>query len=126
MVCSRYCKWDLGNDNLLIVGCEHEADDHVALWQRDELCVVCSRYRKWDLGNDIVLIARCEHDAVMYGPNNEVQFINVKSLNEWDSRVRTALPRMGLKRLFFRVFVSRNIRVTTMVRREKEQEQTSR
>ena len=88
--------------------------------------MVCSRYRKWDLGNDIVLIARCEHDAVMYGPNNEVQFINVKSLNEWDSRVRTALPRMGLKRLFFRVFVSRNIRVTTMVRREKEQEQTSR
>lgn len=49
-----------------------------------------NRYRKWDLGNDIVLIARCEHDAVMYGPNNEVQFINVKSLNEWDSRVRAA------------------------------------
>ena len=56
------------------------------------LCIKCVfmcalRYRKWDLGNDIVLIARCEHDAVMYGPNNEGQFINVKSLNEWDSRV---------------------------------------
>ena len=48
--------------------------------------LIC-RYRKWDLGNDIVLIARCEHDAVMYGPNNEAQFINVKSLNEWDSKV---------------------------------------
>ncbi|XP_076443201.1 eukaryotic translation initiation factor 3 subunit D-like [Babylonia areolata] len=57
--------------------------------QEDEETEVASvgyRYRKWDLGNDIVLIARCEHDAVMYGPNNEQQFINVKSLNEWDSR----------------------------------------
>ena len=46
-----------------------------------------SRYRKWDLGNDIKLVARCEHDAVMQGPNNEMQFINIKALNEWDSKV---------------------------------------
>lgn len=45
------------------------------------------RYRKWNLGNDIELIARCEHDAVAVGPNGEQQFINVKALNEWDSRV---------------------------------------
>lgn len=57
---------------------------------------MCFRYRKWDLGNDIVLIARCEHDAVMYGPNNEVQFINIKSLNEWDSRVMDTLPLVPL------------------------------
>jgi len=44
------------------------------------------RYRKWDLGNDIVLIARTEHDAVTHGPNNEIQYMNVKALNEWDSR----------------------------------------
>ncbi|KAL8593246.1 hypothetical protein ACOMHN_009900 [Nucella lapillus] len=54
--------------------------------EETEVASVGYRYRKWDLGNDIVLIARCEHDAIMYGPNNEVQFINVKSLNEWDSR----------------------------------------
>lgn len=47
------------------------------------------RYRKWDLDNGIELIARCEHDAVMNGPNGETQFINIKALNEWDSRVST-------------------------------------
>ena len=46
------------------------------------------RYRKWDLGNDIKLVARCETDAVAQGPNNEMQFINIKALNEWDSKVK--------------------------------------
>lgn len=45
------------------------------------------RYRKWDLGNGIVLVCRCEHDAGTYGPNGELQLMNIKSLNEWDSRV---------------------------------------
>ena len=48
------------------------------------------RYRKWDLGNDVVLVARCEHDAVMAGPNNEIMFLNIKALNEWDSKVSVA------------------------------------
>lgn len=47
---------------------------------------VC-RYRKFDLGNDIELISRCEHDAAAYGPNGELQFLNIKTLNEWDPRV---------------------------------------
>ncbi|XP_064617804.1 eukaryotic translation initiation factor 3 subunit D-like [Liolophura sinensis] len=51
-----------------------------------EVASVGYRYRKWELGNDITLICRCEHDAVMTGPNGENQFINVKALNEWDSR----------------------------------------
>ena len=46
-----------------------------------------SRYRKWDLGNGIELVSRCEHDCVTQGPNKEVQFVNVKALNEWDSKV---------------------------------------
>lgn len=46
------------------------------------------RYRHWKLGEDIELIVRCEHDGVMTGANGEVSFINVKTLNEWDSRVR--------------------------------------
>ena len=45
------------------------------------------RYRKWDLGNEVVLVARCEHDAVMAGANNEMMFLNIKALNEWDSKV---------------------------------------
>lgn len=34
-----------------------------------------------------VLVARCEHDAVMQGPQNETQFLSIKALNEWDSKV---------------------------------------
>ncbi|CAG2198401.1 EIF3D [Mytilus edulis] len=44
------------------------------------------RYRCYKLGNDIELICRCEHDAVMTGTSGEVQFCNIKTLNEWDSR----------------------------------------
>ena len=42
--------------------------------------------RKWDLGNNISLVCRCELDAVQQGSGNDVQFINLKALNEWDSR----------------------------------------
>ncbi|KAG9340372.1 hypothetical protein JZ751_021485, partial [Albula glossodonta] len=45
-----------------------------------------SQYRRWKLGDDIDLIVRCEHDGVMTGANGEVSFINIKTLNEWDSR----------------------------------------
>ena len=34
-----------------------------------------------------MLVARCEHDAVMPGPSGEMQYMNVKTLNEWDPRV---------------------------------------
>ncbi len=45
------------------------------------------RYRKWDLGNDIHLIARTEHDAVTGGSSDKERlFMNIKALNEWDSR----------------------------------------
>lgn len=50
----------------------------------------CPRYRHWKLGEDIDLVVRCEHDGVMTGANGEVSFINVKTLNEWDSRVSPA------------------------------------
>ena len=45
------------------------------------------RYKMWNLGNNIELIARCEHDAATHGPNGELQMMNIKALNEWDSRV---------------------------------------
>ncbi|MCL4122621.1 UNVERIFIED_CONTAM: hypothetical protein GTU68_041988 [Idotea baltica] len=54
--------------------------------EKDEVAPVGYRYRKWSLGNDVHLVARTEHDSVQLGPNNELQFINLKALNEWDSR----------------------------------------
>uniref|UniRef100_U5EU19 Eukaryotic translation initiation factor 3 subunit D n=1 Tax=Corethrella appendiculata TaxID=1370023 RepID=U5EU19_9DIPT len=52
-----------------------------------EVASVAYRYRKWDLNNGITLVARCEHDAVMLSPQGETQFITIKALNEWDSKV---------------------------------------
>jgi len=54
--------------------------------EEGEVASVAYRYRKFDLGNDLVLICRCELDAVQQGSNNELQFVNLKALNEWDSR----------------------------------------
>merc|ERR1739846_76120 len=54
--------------------------------EEGEVASVAYRYRRWNLGNDLVLICRCELDAVQQGSNNEIQFVNVKALNEWDSR----------------------------------------
>lgn len=51
-----------------------------------EVASVAYRYRKYDLGDGVDLVVRCEHDAVMVGPNGEIQFINIKALNEWDPR----------------------------------------
>ena len=48
---------------------------------------VAYRYRKWDLNNGIILVARCEHDAVMVTPTGDTQFITLKALNEWDSKL---------------------------------------
>jgi translation initiation factor 3 subunit D len=45
------------------------------------------RYRKYDLGDGINLVVRCEHDAVLAAPNGENQFLNIKTLNEFDPRV---------------------------------------
>jgi len=57
-----------------------------------EVASVAYRYRKWDLDGGIVLVARCEHDSVTTGSSsNEHQFINIKALNEWDSRVSFSL-----------------------------------
>lgn len=37
--------------------------------------------------NGISLVARCEHDAVLQNPTGETQFLSVKALNEWDSKL---------------------------------------
>lgn len=33
------------------------------------------------------MVSRCEHDAVVQTPNGELQFLSVKALNEWDSKL---------------------------------------
>jgi translation initiation factor 3 subunit D len=55
-----------------------------------QVASVAYRYRKWDLGSGVILICRCEHDAVMTGPNGENQYLSIKALNEWDSKVNFA------------------------------------
>lgn len=56
-----------------------------------EVASVAYRYRKWDLGDGVELVVRCEHDAATIGSNGETQFMNIKALNEWDSRVAGAI-----------------------------------
>ncbi|XP_063916532.1 eukaryotic translation initiation factor 3 subunit D [Zophobas morio] len=55
--------------------------------EEGEVASVAYRYRKWDLGGGIVLVVRCEHDAVVQSPNGELQFLTIKALNEWDSKL---------------------------------------
>ncbi|RLU15882.1 hypothetical protein DMN91_011638 [Ooceraea biroi] len=64
-----------------------EGNPFISEEEESDVASVAYRYRKWDLNNGIVLVARCEHDAVMQGPNNENQFLTIKALNEWDSKV---------------------------------------
>jgi translation initiation factor 3 subunit D len=51
-----------------------------------EIASVGYRYKKFALGDNIEIVIRAEHDAVNVGPNGEPQFMNIKALNEWDSR----------------------------------------
>lgn len=59
-----------------------------------EVASVAYRYRKWDLGNGINLIIRSEIDAVTTGPNDEKLYLNIKALNEWDSKVCKLLDNL--------------------------------
>jgi len=54
--------------------------------EEGEVSSVGYRYRKWNLGNDLVLVCRCEVDAAQQGTDKDIQFLNIKALNEWDSR----------------------------------------
>merc|ERR1711915_405412 len=54
--------------------------------EEGEVASVAYRYQKVESWNDLVLICRCELDAAQLGSNNEIQFVNLKALNEWDSR----------------------------------------
>ncbi|KAI8817732.1 eukaryotic translation initiation factor 3 subunit D [Fimicolochytrium jonesii] len=73
----------------------------------EPLAPVAYRYRRWNLGNDITLVARTQIDALLHTPGavqqtaatsgptklrtevhpaNETLFVNVKALNEFDSK----------------------------------------
>ncbi|KAJ8926372.1 hypothetical protein NQ314_021261 [Rhamnusium bicolor] len=64
-----------------------EPNPFISEEEEGEVASVAYRYRKWDLGGGIVLVARCEHDAVVQSPNGELQFLSIKALNEWDSKL---------------------------------------
>ncbi|XP_008554541.1 eukaryotic translation initiation factor 3 subunit D [Microplitis demolitor] len=64
-----------------------EGNPFVSEEEEGDVASVAYRYRKWDLNNGITLVCRCEHDAVMQGPNGETQFLTIKALNEWDSKL---------------------------------------
>ena len=51
---------------------------------------------KWDLGRGIGLVARCEYDAIMPTQQGKV-FINIKALNEWDSKVYRYIVNLMLE-----------------------------
>jgi translation initiation factor 3 subunit D len=63
-----------------------EGNPFIGEEEEEKMASVGYRYRKWNLEGGITLVARCQHDAVMQGVNGEIQFINVKALNEWDPR----------------------------------------
>ncbi|XP_026468777.1 eukaryotic translation initiation factor 3 subunit D [Ctenocephalides felis] len=64
-----------------------EPNPFVSDEEEGEVASVAYRYRKWDLNNGVVLVARCEHDAVVQSPSGELQFLSIKALNEWDSKL---------------------------------------
>lgn len=57
---------------------------------KTDVASVGYRYRKWNLGENIDVIIRCEHDSVAIGSNGETQFLNIKTLNEWDTKQSSA------------------------------------
>ncbi|CAD6221275.1 GSCOCG00005123001-RA-CDS [Cotesia congregata] len=64
-----------------------EGNPFISEEEEGDVASVAYRYRKWDLNNGITLVCRCEHDAVLQGPNGEIQFLTIKALNEWDSKL---------------------------------------
>ncbi|XP_056641454.1 eukaryotic translation initiation factor 3 subunit D [Diorhabda carinulata] len=64
-----------------------EPNPFISEEEEGEIASVAYRYRKWDLGGGIILVSRCEHDAVVQSPNGELQFLTIKALNEWDSKL---------------------------------------
>ena len=65
---------------------EAEDSDEDSNNSKTQVASVGYRYRKWSLGNNIRLIARTEHDAVTGSSEKDLNYMNIKALNEWDSR----------------------------------------
>ena len=73
-----------------------EPNPFISEEETGEVASVAYRYRKWDLGDGVVVVVRCEHDAVMYGPNQQLQFVTIKALNEWNSKASAVEWRQKL------------------------------
>lgn len=79
-----------------------EPNPFISEEEEGEVASVAYRYRKWDLDNGIVLVARCEHDAALPTPTSELQFLTIKALNEWDSKVPDFLINKLLHSLLYK------------------------
>lgn len=56
-----------------------------------ELASVAYRYKQWKLDENLVLVVRCKHNGVLKLPSGELQFLSIKALNEWDSKVANSV-----------------------------------
>lgn len=65
----------------------NEPNPFVTEDEEGEVASVAYKYRKWDLGENVQLVARCEHDGILNTPNGDLQFLTIKALNEWDSKL---------------------------------------
>ncbi|XP_071814544.1 eukaryotic translation initiation factor 3 subunit D-like [Apostichopus japonicus] len=76
----------MGNDKFRF----KDKNPFVSEEDKTDVASVGYRYRKWNLGENIDVIIRCEHDSVALGSNGETQFLNIKTLNEWDTKQSSA------------------------------------
>jgi translation initiation factor 3 subunit D len=60
-----------------------------------EVPSVAYRYRRFDLGDGVQLIVRTEVDAVTFGPSGDIQYMNIRGLNEWDPKFSGGIDWRG-------------------------------
>ena len=62
---------------------------HVLCCNLLPVAAVLTRYMRWQLKDGMGLVVRCEYDAVLPPPKKSTSstFMNIKALNEWDSKV---------------------------------------
>ncbi|GAU90811.1 hypothetical protein RvY_03176 [Ramazzottius varieornatus] len=52
----------------------------------DKNVCVGYKYRKFQLAEGLNMVVRCTLDAATPGPSQDINFLNIKALNEWDPR----------------------------------------
>lgn len=63
-----------------------------SLQNKNKAASVAYRYRRWDLGDGIKLVARCALNAYMKKRKGEEEYLSIRALNEWDSKIAGSVP----------------------------------